>query len=483
MHELPVQVEEGPERIEGKSRGELDDARDHERRDLSGRPGHGENQPREDRGHDGREDDPPGGLELRGAEGERRFPEPAGNGGESLLRGDDHDGEREKSERERRPEDAARSERGRGERFGIEEAVDRPADEVDEEPHAEDAEDDRRHAGQIVHGDPHGADERSLLRVLPKVERGEDAQGRRDEAHDHDHHDRPEDRGEDAPFGVRFPRVVRDELPDLCGVEGGFGPRPHNVGAVGSDDLREREFLFLAAHGGDDDADRVLLPVGREGRLLFRVHGLQGVKLTLETRGFGAFSSSLRGELLDLEADLLLGMVDSADLRLLDPPDLGQEMGGLRKTLLEGVPAFFAAADSLPVLADLLERSVEVSPLAPLDHDRVVRPLPADDPRFIHPREVLPIDVPVPLFDLNPVFLRRSGRGARLGDLLPLHHLSHDGGLVVQDEEGDVLRPEEPEAVREDQQDETRHHEEGEGEPSRREPDERIAALPEILHR
>ena len=55
-------------------------------------------------------------------------------------------------------------------------AVDRPADEVDEEADPEDAEDDRGHAGEVVHGDADGADEGALPRVLAQVERGEDSE-------------------------------------------------------------------------------------------------------------------------------------------------------------------------------------------------------------------------------------------------------------------------------------------------------------------
>ena len=103
---------------------------------------------------------------------------------------------------------------GRRQRLGEEEPVDRAADEVDEEAEAEDAEDDRRHAGQVVDGDAHGADERALPRVLAQVERGEHAERGDHERHDEHHHHRAEDRREDAALGVRLARIVGDELPD-----------------------------------------------------------------------------------------------------------------------------------------------------------------------------------------------------------------------------------------------------------------------------
>ena len=116
--------------------------------------------------------------------------------------------------------------------------VDRPADEVDEEAEAEDAVDDRRDAGQVVHGDPHGADDRSLLRVLAQVESRQDAERRHDEAHEEDHQDRAEDGREDAPLGVRLPRVLGDERPDVRGVVPRLREDPHLVRPEGPDDLR-----------------------------------------------------------------------------------------------------------------------------------------------------------------------------------------------------------------------------------------------------
>ena len=58
----------------------------------------------------------------------------------------------------------------------------RAAHEVDEEAHAEDAEDDGGHAGQVVHGDAHGAHEGALARVLAQVEGRQHAERRHQHA-------------------------------------------------------------------------------------------------------------------------------------------------------------------------------------------------------------------------------------------------------------------------------------------------------------
>ena len=94
-------------------------------------------------------------LELGRAEGERRLAHAARDRGEPLLGGHDHDRHGQQRQRERRPQDAAGAERRRRQRLGEEEAVDRAADEVDEEAEAEDAEHDRGHAGQVVDRDAH----------------------------------------------------------------------------------------------------------------------------------------------------------------------------------------------------------------------------------------------------------------------------------------------------------------------------------------
>ena len=83
-------------------------------------------------------------------------------------------GHGQERERERRPEDAAAAERRVGEAVGVEGAVDPAAHDVAEEAEAEDAEDDARDAGEVVHRDAHGRHEGPLLRVLPEVE-GRDA--------------------------------------------------------------------------------------------------------------------------------------------------------------------------------------------------------------------------------------------------------------------------------------------------------------------
>ena len=126
----------------------------------------------------------------------------------------DHHRHGEQRQRQGRPQDAAGAEGRRRQRLGVEEPVDGAADQVDEEAEAEDAEDDRRHARQVVDRDAHHAHQRPLLGVLAQVERGEHAERRHGEGHEEDHHHRAEDGREDAALGVRLARIVADELPD-----------------------------------------------------------------------------------------------------------------------------------------------------------------------------------------------------------------------------------------------------------------------------
>ncbi len=155
----------------------------------------------------------PDGLELGGAERERALAHDARHRGEALFGGDDHHRHGEQRERQRGPEDAAGAEGRRRQRLGIEQPVDRAADQVDEEAEAEDAEDDRGHAGQVVDRDAHHAHQQPLLGVLAQVERRQHAERRHRERHQEDHHHGAEDRREDAALGVRLARVVGDELP------------------------------------------------------------------------------------------------------------------------------------------------------------------------------------------------------------------------------------------------------------------------------
>ena len=165
-------------------------------------------------GRGGRQHHPPGGLELGRAERERALAHDARHRRQALLGGDDHHRHGEQRQRQARPQDAAGAEGRRRQRLGIEEPVDRAADQVDEEAEAEHAEDDRRHAGQVVDRDAHHAHQRPLLGVLAQVERGEHAERRDGERHQEDHHHGAEDGREDAALGVRLARLVGDELPD-----------------------------------------------------------------------------------------------------------------------------------------------------------------------------------------------------------------------------------------------------------------------------
>jgi hypothetical protein len=82
------------------------------------------------------------------------------------------------------------------------------ADHVAEEAQPEHAEHDARHAGEVVDGDAHGADDRAALGVLAQVQRRHDAERHHGQGHDQRHDDRAEDGREDAALAVGLARVV-----------------------------------------------------------------------------------------------------------------------------------------------------------------------------------------------------------------------------------------------------------------------------------
>ena len=161
----------------GSSRRELDHADEHQRRDLAGAARHRQDHAGQDAGHARAAARCAGSSATssrRSASDPSRIP--PGTAASAFLGGDDHDRHREQRQRERGPQDAARAEGRRRAAPRRRTAVDAAADEVDEEAEAEDAEDDGRHAGEVVDGDAHGADEHALARVLAQVERGEHAE-------------------------------------------------------------------------------------------------------------------------------------------------------------------------------------------------------------------------------------------------------------------------------------------------------------------
>ena len=152
-------------------------------------------------------------LELGGACRERGFTHRARHGRQRFFGRHNHDRHRQHAERQRRPEDAARAERRRGQALRKEHLIDRPADQIHEEAEAEHAEHDRRHAGKVVDRDPDEPHEHALLRVFAEVQRGQHAERHGDHAHEHHHHDRAENGRENAAFGVRLARIAAQELP------------------------------------------------------------------------------------------------------------------------------------------------------------------------------------------------------------------------------------------------------------------------------
>ena len=238
MHELSLQVHERRRAVHRQRRRQLHHADDHERGDLAGGPGHREDHSGEDPRSRRRENDLQDGLDLRRAQGQRAFSHAPRHGRQALLGRHDHDRHRQERERQRRPQDTAGAERRGGEGLGEEQTVDRAADEVHEEPQAEDPEDDRRNAGEVVDRDAHRAHERPLPGVLAQVQRRQHAQRKHRERHEEDHHHGAEDRREDPAFGVRLARIVEQELAQARGVDAGLSPDAQGVGTDPADDVR-----------------------------------------------------------------------------------------------------------------------------------------------------------------------------------------------------------------------------------------------------
>jgi hypothetical protein len=74
---------------------------------------------------------------------------------------------------------------------------------IAEEPQAENAEHDARHARQVVDRDPHGTDDRASLGVLPQIERGQDAERNHGQRHEHGHRHGAENRVASRGSSVR----------------------------------------------------------------------------------------------------------------------------------------------------------------------------------------------------------------------------------------------------------------------------------------
>ena len=115
------------------------------------------------------------------------------------------------------------------------------ADAVDKEPQTKNAVDDRGDAGQIVHRDPHDADQQAFFGVFAQVDAGQHAQREAGHGHQEDQHDCAENGRKQAALGVRLARVVPQQLAQLAQVVPALGQTSHRVGLVEAHDVDQRD--------------------------------------------------------------------------------------------------------------------------------------------------------------------------------------------------------------------------------------------------
>ena len=115
--------------------------------------------------------------------------------------------------------------------------ADRAADAVHEEPEAEDAVDDRRDPGQVVHRNPYDPHQQAFTGVFAQVDGGDDAEREREQAHDEDQHHGTEDRREKSPFGIRLSRLTQKQLYQFVPIKEALVYQGHLVGAIHAHNL------------------------------------------------------------------------------------------------------------------------------------------------------------------------------------------------------------------------------------------------------
>ncbi len=476
MHELALEVEERPLPVDGQGRRELDHTSDHERSHLPRRPRHGEDEPGEDGGHHGRQHHAQRRLELGGGQRERGLAHAAGNGRQAFLGGHDDDGHGQEGQGEGSPEDAARTEGGRGQRFGEEEAVDGAPDAVDEEAEAEDAEDDGGDARQIVHGDAHRGDERALLRVLAQVEGRKHSEGRDHEAHQDHHQDGSEDGREHATLGVGLPRLAGHELPEMSHIVGALVEQSHLIGKANVEDLGQRNVFLLAAVSDHHHGERLPLPELRQARRLRLVLGLERGQLSLDRLDLRPRRRPPELEPLELETERFLLRVDGADLGSLDGADPAPHPIRFAHAVADLRPGGGRShGDRPPAVPHFLDGANQEPPLGALDDGHIAWVITLGDLDLAHPLEVGAIEVPVRHLQLDAELVRPAGHR------LPFDDLTRHDRAVRQRQPHHVLGPEEAHAVLDDEGDEPDDQQEGQGQRSAREPDKRLAGTPETL--
>ncbi len=213
FHELLVQFFGQVGQVIGRSGKE-------DRRHFARAAAHGQNRSGEDPARGLGQKNVADHLPAGGAQGVGHLPVGPGDDPQGFLGGDDDGGERQKRQREGGPED-----RGLAEiKFLVEkEIVEAPADELDEKPQAEEAENDGRHAGQVLNGHAHQGHPAGMGGgVFLQVNGGGDPQGHHRDRHEDDQEGRAEDRRKNAAFGhagrggrgQKGPGDVADPVPE-----------------------------------------------------------------------------------------------------------------------------------------------------------------------------------------------------------------------------------------------------------------------------
>ncbi len=471
VHELALEVHVREVAVDREGGCQLHDPDQHQRRHLARGPRNGQDHAGEDRGTRHRQDDLEQGFGLGGAECKASFAQRAGDTRQALLRGDDDDRQREQREGERGPQEPRCSERGRGQRFGIEELVQRTAQEVDEEAESEDAIDDRRNAGQIVHGDADQPHEGTLAGVFAQVDGGDHAERGHQHRHEEDHHHRAEDRRKDTALGVGFAGILGEEAAERVEVVRDLGARPHGVRLPCLHHLGQADGLGRPV--GQLEHDRVAVELGLtraellfDARVVLAQPAFRGFDRGEGLRANGGVEVLVQLESAAFQALLIEFVVDAVEFTALEAPQVFTQFGDPVEAALQIGPRIGTGGAHRAVLMDAAQVAVGIAPFHALQYDDV---LGITDVVYVvldDPSEVGSVGTAVARFHQPAIDHGLPGLEVARGlagrfevlvyrqrfrlDHFAQHFAPQSGGIGVVDE-GDVGRPEVGEAADGDQ--------------------------------
>ena len=206
-------------------------------------------------------------------------------------------------------------------------------------------------------------------------------------------------------------------MPEAGEVVAALGQHAHSVGKVDVDDLGEGQLLVLATVGGHHQAQGLALLQLGQARLFLRVARLGPRHLGAQGLHPRAARLALQLELPQAEPDLLLLVIDGADLALLDARDLPPELLRLGQASLQlGHGGRESPGHHLVAVLHGRDGADQGTPLRPVDDGDVGRVGARRDARLVHPDEVGAVEVAVADLDLDPVVAGLAGNG------LPRHH-------------------------------------------------------------